>query len=135
MARPVLILWKWYARSFRPTFFWPTFFRPSFYDQVFWSSSFWSFHQTFQAYKNGGGSFVFPCFVMLMLVGLPLVFLELALGQFAACGPTKLFGRMSPIFGGFNILFCFVVYFKSNQDIFLGMTGLRQIKTFLHLNH
>jgi hypothetical protein len=42
---------------------------------------------------------------MLMLVGLPLVFLELSLGQFAACGPTKLFGRMSPIFGGrFEVL-------------------------------
>jgi hypothetical protein len=46
---------------------------------------------------------------MLMLVGLPLVFLELSLGQFAACGPTKLFGRMSPIFGGlfevFKVIF------------------------------
>jgi solute carrier family 6 GABA transporter-like protein 6/8/11/12/13 len=62
-----------------------------------------------QAYKNGGGSFVLPCFIMLVLVGIPLVFMELALGQFSACGPTKLFGRMAPIFGGFYI---FTVHFK-----------------------
>lgn len=43
-----------------------------------------------------------PCLIMLVLVGLPLVFLELALGQFSACGPTKLFGRMAPIFGGWS---------------------------------
>ena len=53
-----------------------------------------------QAYTNGGGTFLLPCFVMLVLVGIPLVFLELALGQYSACGPAQLFGRMAPVFGG-----------------------------------
>ena len=38
------------------------------------------------AYKYGGGSFVLPYTIMLFFVGLPLFFLELALGQQAtAC--------------------------------------------------
>ena len=41
------------------------------------------------AYKYGGGSFVIPYTVMLLLVGLPLFFLELALGQYSQAGPVQ----------------------------------------------
>jgi hypothetical protein len=34
-----------------------------------------------KAYTNGGGSFLVPCFIMLVAVGIPIVFMELALGQ------------------------------------------------------
>ena len=45
------------------------------------------------AYKNGGGSFMVPYLSMLILVGLPIFFLEFVLGQYSGCGPTRLFGR------------------------------------------
>nr|XP_034318381.1 sodium- and chloride-dependent glycine transporter 1 isoform X1 [Crassostrea gigas] len=52
------------------------------------------------AYSNGGGAFVFPFVLMLLLLGLPLMFLELALGQYAALGPSVVFDRLCPLFHG-----------------------------------
>ena len=37
-------------------------------------------------YKNGGGAFLIPYICVLMLVGRPLYFMELALGQFSSAG-------------------------------------------------
>jgi len=34
-------------------------------------------------YENGGGAFVIPYLVMLLLVGIPFVFMETSLGQFS----------------------------------------------------
>lgn len=52
------------------------------------------------AYSNGGGAFVFPFILMLFLLGIPLMFLELAFGQFAALGPAVIFDRFCPLFTG-----------------------------------
>ncbi|XP_048731298.1 sodium- and chloride-dependent glycine transporter 1-like isoform X2 [Ostrea edulis] len=52
------------------------------------------------AYSNGGGAFVFPFVLMLLLLGIPLMFLELSLGQYAALGPSVLFDRLCPLFHG-----------------------------------
>ncbi|XP_063397910.1 sodium- and chloride-dependent glycine transporter 1-like isoform X2 [Mytilus trossulus] len=52
------------------------------------------------AYSNGGGAFVFPFILMLFLLGIPLMFLELAFGQFAALGPAAIFDRFCPLFTG-----------------------------------
>ena len=40
-------------------------------------------------YTNGGGSFIIPYLVMLLLVGLPAFFLELSLGQYSRVGANK----------------------------------------------
>ncbi|KAK7098482.1 sodium- and chloride-dependent glycine transporter 1-like isoform X2 [Littorina saxatilis] len=51
-------------------------------------------------YANGGGAFLFPFVLMLILVGFPLMFLELSFGQFAALGPAAIFDRICPLFYG-----------------------------------
>jgi len=52
------------------------------------------------AYQNGGGSFLIPYLVMLLLVGLPAFFVELTAGQYARVGANKVWGRMVPAFKG-----------------------------------
>ncbi|XP_041365129.1 sodium- and chloride-dependent glycine transporter 1-like [Gigantopelta aegis] len=51
-------------------------------------------------YKNGGGAFLFPFIIMLFLIGMPMMFMELAFGQFAALGPAAIFERICPLFYG-----------------------------------
>ena len=40
-------------------------------------------------YTNGGGSFIIPYIVMLFLVGIPAMFMEFSLGQYARVGVNK----------------------------------------------
>ncbi|XP_029134832.1 sodium- and chloride-dependent neutral and basic amino acid transporter B(0+) [Labrus bergylta] len=54
------------------------------------------------AYKNGGGAFLIPYFVMLVVTGIPLFFLESALGQFCSQGPINIW-RSVPILQGVGI--------------------------------
>ena len=60
------------------------------------------------AYKNGGGSFMVPYLSMLILVGLPIFFLEFVLGQYSGCGPTRLFG---------NFFSVKLIFFSSLRDV------------------
>ncbi|CAF1230475.1 unnamed protein product [Rotaria sp. Silwood1] len=51
------------------------------------------------AFKNGGGAFLIPYFCVYFLIGTPLYFLELSLGQFTSRGATAAF-KMSRMFKG-----------------------------------
>ncbi|KAM7315841.1 sodium and chloride-dependent glycine transporter 2-like [Ixodes scapularis] len=50
-------------------------------------------------YKNGGAAFLVPYILVTMLIGRPVYFLELLLGQFSGHGPLGAF-RLSPMFQG-----------------------------------
>ena len=65
------------------------------------------------AFKHGGGSFLVPYIIMLLFAGMPLFFMELALGQYSGLGPTKVFGRMVPIFKGLGFSMVSVTFFVS----------------------
>ncbi|XP_013397286.1 sodium-dependent proline transporter [Lingula anatina] len=54
-------------------------------------------------YSNGGGAFVLPFIIMLLLVGFPLMFMELAFGQYASLGPIAIFERFCPLFHGLGV--------------------------------
>ena len=60
--------------------------------------NFWRF--PYIAYTYGGGSFLIPYAIMIIVVGFPTFFLELALGQWSGLGPIKLYGRLSPALKG-----------------------------------
>uniref|UniRef100_A0A914QSD7 Uncharacterized protein n=1 Tax=Panagrolaimus davidi TaxID=227884 RepID=A0A914QSD7_9BILA len=52
------------------------------------------------AYENGGFSFLVPYLFVSFIIGFPLLYLELSLGQYARAGPAVLHGRIRPLFQG-----------------------------------
>lgn len=50
-------------------------------------------------YRNGGGAFLIPYFIVLVLTGLPIYYMEIMLGQFSAEGVTTVW-KFAPLFKG-----------------------------------
>ncbi|XP_021952468.1 sodium-dependent nutrient amino acid transporter 1 [Folsomia candida] len=53
----------------------------------------------FTAYSNGGGAFLIPYIIVLIVIGRPIYYLEMCLGQFSRYGQVKIW-NMAPIFKG-----------------------------------
>ncbi|KAL1442490.1 hypothetical protein MTO96_030772 [Rhipicephalus appendiculatus] len=53
----------------------------------------------FLAYQNGGGAFLLPYVILMLLVGKPMYFMEVAVGQFTSLGPMSMW-RCLPIAKG-----------------------------------
>lgn len=51
-------------------------------------------------FRNGGGAFLVPYLLMVFVIGLPIFFAELVIGQYSALGPIQAFGFISPLFKG-----------------------------------
>ena len=49
--------------------------------------------------RNGGGAFLVPYIILIGLIGAPLYYLEMCLGQFSGKGPWKCF-EFCPLFKG-----------------------------------
>ena len=73
----------------------------------------WAMSGGFQNWlmSTGEGSFLLPYTIMLILAGLPLFFMELALGQYSGAGPTRLFGRLSPAMKGLGFSMLTATFF------------------------
>jgi hypothetical protein len=63
------------------------------------------------AYVNGGGTFLLPYAIMLVTAGLPLFFMELALGQYSGQGPTRVFGRLAPALKGLGFSMLMITFY------------------------
>lgn len=62
------------------------------------------------AQKNGGGAFLVPYFIMLVVQGIPIFYLELAIGQRLRKGAIGVWHEVSPYLGGIGISSAFVSY-------------------------
>ncbi|XP_034946200.1 sodium- and chloride-dependent GABA transporter ine-like [Chelonus insularis] len=51
-------------------------------------------------YNSGGGVFLIPYFIILVVCGFPLLYMELAIGQFTRRGPIGALGQICPLFKG-----------------------------------
>ncbi|KAM4675416.1 sodium- and chloride-dependent betaine transporter-like [Discoglossus pictus] len=51
-------------------------------------------------YKNGGGAFLIPYLIFLITCGVPIFFMEIALGQYTTQGPVTAWAKICPIFTG-----------------------------------
>ncbi|ELU09479.1 hypothetical protein CAPTEDRAFT_115714 [Capitella teleta] len=68
------------------------------------------------AYRNGGGAFLIPYLLMVVLAGFPVMFMELAFGQFGSLGVVSIW-RAVPLFQGigwcmFSISFISCIYYN-----------------------
>ncbi|CAB3381938.1 Hypothetical predicted protein [Cloeon dipterum] len=55
------------------------------------------------AQKNGGGAFLIPYFIMLLIEGMPIFYLELAIGQRLRKGAIGVWSQVSPYLAGIGI--------------------------------
>ncbi|XP_063076572.1 solute carrier family 6 member 6a isoform X2 [Engraulis encrasicolus] len=75
-------------------------------------------------YKNGGGAFLIPYFIFLFGGGLPVFFLEVALGQFTSEGGITCWGKLCPIFTGIGYASIIIVSLLNVYYIVILAWGL-----------
>uniref|UniRef100_A0A671KP90 Transporter n=1 Tax=Sinocyclocheilus anshuiensis TaxID=1608454 RepID=A0A671KP90_9TELE len=75
-------------------------------------------------YKNGGGAFLIPYFIFLFGGGLPVFFLEVALGQFTSEGGITCWGKLCPIFTGIGYASIMIVSLLNIYYIVILAWGL-----------
>ncbi|XP_043938483.1 sodium- and chloride-dependent glycine transporter 2 [Protopterus annectens] len=77
------------------------------------------------AFQNGGGAFLIPYLLMLMLAGIPIFFMEVSLGQFASQGPVSVWKAVPALQGCgiamliisvliaiyYNIILCYTLFY------------------------
>ncbi|XP_043267351.1 sodium- and chloride-dependent transporter XTRP3 isoform X2 [Venturia canescens] len=61
--------------------------------------------------QNGGGAFLIPFFIMLVLEGIPLFLIELGMGQRMRQGALGVWNTIHPWLGGIGIASCIVTFF------------------------
>ncbi|XP_026563060.1 sodium-dependent neutral amino acid transporter SLC6A17 isoform X2 [Pseudonaja textilis] len=81
--------------------------------------------------KNGGGAYLVPYFILLILIGLPLFFLELAVGQRIRRGSIGVWNYVCPRLGGIgfaSLLVCLFVGLYYN--VIIGWSIFYFFKSF-----
>nr|CAI5822967.1 unnamed protein product [Callosobruchus analis] len=78
----------------------------------------------FVAYDNGGGAFLIPYLIVLVLIGRPMYYLEMCLGQFNSRGNVKIFENLAPVLKGLGYgqllgTMCVASYYASLMAITL----------------
>ncbi|XP_008335492.1 sodium- and chloride-dependent GABA transporter ine [Cynoglossus semilaevis] len=81
-------------------------------------------------YSSGGGAFIIPYLTMVLLCGIPLLFMEFAIGQYTHVGPVHAFAKICPLLKGvgmatvvlsfvfstyYNVLMSWALYYFFNS--------------------
>uniref|UniRef100_H2ZG33 Transporter n=1 Tax=Ciona savignyi TaxID=51511 RepID=H2ZG33_CIOSA len=62
-------------------------------------------------YKNGGGAFLLPYMLVVIVSGVPIFFLEVAIGQFTKLGAIKSWTSLCPLISGIGIASAVIVFY------------------------
>ncbi|KAM6970095.1 sodium- and chloride-dependent GABA transporter 2-like [Aplochiton taeniatus] len=70
-------------------------------------------------YKNGGGVFFIPYFLFLVTCGIPLFFLETALGQYTSQGGITCWRKICPLFEGMGYASHLIITFSATSYVII----------------
>ncbi|KAM6463163.1 sodium-dependent serotonin transporter [Liasis olivaceus] len=65
-------------------------------------------------YQNGGGAFLIPYAIMAIFGGIPLFYMELALGQYHRNGCISVWRKICPIFKGIGYAICIIAFYVAS---------------------
>uniref|UniRef100_A0A667ZIM4 Transporter n=1 Tax=Myripristis murdjan TaxID=586833 RepID=A0A667ZIM4_9TELE len=72
-------------------------------------------------YRSGGGAFMVPYLVMLFLCGIPLLFMEFAVGQYTRLGPVHALAKVCPLLKGVGLATVVISFmFSTYYNVLLG---------------
>ncbi|KAJ1137770.1 hypothetical protein NDU88_004166 [Pleurodeles waltl] len=81
--------------------------------------------------KNGGGAYMIPYLVLLIIIGIPLFFLELAVGQRIRRGSIGVWNYICPRLGGIGFASCLVCLFVGlYYNVIIGWSIFYFFKSF-----
>ncbi|XP_077151332.1 sodium-dependent neutral amino acid transporter SLC6A17 [Ranitomeya variabilis] len=81
--------------------------------------------------KNGGGAYMVPYLILLILIGIPLFFLELAVGQRIRRGSIGVWNYICPRLGGIGYASCVVCFFVGlYYNVIIGWSIFYFFKSF-----
>ncbi|CAF3915490.1 unnamed protein product [Rotaria magnacalcarata] len=68
-------------------------------------------------YSSGGGAFLIPYFITLIFCGFPLLYMELAIGQYTRKGPVGALTRICPILKGAGVATVVITFWLTTYYI------------------
>ncbi|XP_032077448.1 sodium-dependent neutral amino acid transporter B(0)AT2 [Thamnophis elegans] len=83
--------------------------------------------------KNGGGAYLVPYLILLLIIGIPLFFLELSVGQRIRRGSIGVWNYISPKLGGIGFASCIVCFFVAlYYNVIIGWSLFYFSQSFQH---
>ncbi|XP_004602768.1 sodium-dependent neutral amino acid transporter B(0)AT2 [Sorex araneus] len=83
--------------------------------------------------KNGGGAYLLPYLILLLVIGIPLFFLELSVGQRIRRGSIDVWNYISPKLGGIGYASCVVCLFVAlYYNVIIGWSLFYFSQSFQH---
>ncbi|KAL0968632.1 hypothetical protein UPYG_G00269390 [Umbra pygmaea] len=83
--------------------------------------------------KNGGGAYLVPYLILLIVIGIPLFFLELSVGQRIRRGSIGVWNYISPRLGGIGFASCVVCFFVAlYYNVIIGWSLFYFSQSFQH---
>ncbi|KAI8782629.1 sodium- and chloride-dependent GABA transporter ine [Biomphalaria glabrata] len=93
-------------------------------------------------FRSGGGAFLIPFFIMLIICGIPLAYMEMAVGQYTRQGPVGALSKLCPFFKGAGaatvmISFLFTTYYIViiTWSCYYMFSCFTETLPWMHCNH
>lgn len=102
--------------------------------------SVWRF--PYLCYKSGGGVFLIPYFIIMIICGIPMLYMELAVGQYTGRGPIGAIGHLCPLLKGTGLASVIISFLMSTYysviiayGIYYFFTSFKPVRTWVECSN